>query len=383
MKKINIIFSLGFVTLFIVFQGCRKKDNQNEFISVPVIDEQKANHKWFYFTGEGYEKVAKINQVPEKAFLPWTEAVRISSANCTETDGFAIVNRLGILCFENDKMFFSKDETLFSNRTAGNLLFCNETPIFSLYKSSFFNETTNVSEKFETNVNQYFLVQFDCDAKISYPLINSSNLSSLPNAEVIDFIWNGIDWICCIKSVQDYKTTFEYLSFSPTVSLLTLSPATADGSISIKESSVEEFRNAKAQIEYEHAPERIKNLLAGFSKYTSFNVEINTVFGTSERTYLNKKNDEVPLNAKAILADTWAAALFEDGTMFFEGALQSSHILRDGKPIAIRLPVLPANFIYSDFCISGTTLYAAWEESQFYKTGRSGFICIDLEKILL
>ena len=123
-----------------------------------------------------------------------------------------------------------------------------------MYKSTFFNETTKTLNYNNEKSSQYFLVQFDKSAKISYPVINSNNLSSLPNAEVIDFIWDGINWLCCIKSMEDNKTKFEYISFSPTISLLSLSPATAEGNISIKQSSVEEFRIAKAQIDYKNAP---------------------------------------------------------------------------------------------------------------------------------
>lgn len=382
MKKINILLVFCLLTNLFVFQSCQKKDSHIEIVSIPELDEKKTNHEWFYFDGNDYQKVTRINQVPPKAFLPWTEAVRISSSNCTENEGYAVVNRCGILCFDNADFFLSKDNNLFSNRTAGNLFFCNETPVFSLYKSTFFNETTKTLNYNNEKSSQYFLVQFDKGAKISYPVINSNNLSSLPNAEVIDFIWDGINWLCCIKSMEDNKTTFEYISFSPTISLLSLSPATAEGNILIKQSSVEEFRIAKSQIDYKHAPERIKLLLAGFSNKTSFTVEVSSVYGTSSTVYLNKKNDEKPLISKAILAESWSAALFEDGTIFFEGALQASHILRGGKPIVIRLPVLPENFVYSHFCISGTTLYAAWEEKLFYQTGRSGFIRIDLEKIL-
>ena len=81
------------------------------------------------------------------------------------------------------------------------------------------NETTKTLNYNNEKSSQYFLVQFDKGAKISYPVINSNNLSSLPNAEVIDFIWDGINWLCCIKSMEDNKTTFEYISFSPTISL--------------------------------------------------------------------------------------------------------------------------------------------------------------------
>ncbi len=88
------------------------------------------------------------------------------------------------------------------------------------------------------------------------------------------------------------------------------------------------------------------------------------------------------LKASAILAESWSAVLFEDGTFFIEGALPGKHILRGGKTVAIRLPKLPPQFVYSDFVISGTSLYAAWEESAFFKTSRSGFLSVDLDSTL-
>ena len=127
---------------------------------------------------------------------------------------------------------------------------------------------------------------------------------------------------------------------------------------------------------------RVKNILSGFSKDIPFVLEVKNEGGCSPRVYLNNPNNKEQLKAKAILAESWSAALFEDGTMFIEGALPGKHILRNGKPVAIRLPVLPENFVYSDFVITGTSLYAAWEETLFYETGRSGFIYIDLENTL-
>jgi hypothetical protein len=91
---------------------------------------------------------------------------------------------------------------------------------------------------------------------------------------------------------------------------------------------------------------------------------------------------ETELNAKAIISQSWSAALFEDGTLYIEGALPGKHILRGGKPVAIRLPKLDKGYIYSDFVISGTTLYAAWEETDFYKIKRSGFLSVDLDSTL-
>ena len=57
----------------------------------------------------------KIANIPLQISVPWTEAVRISSANNTiDEDGttckaFAVVNRSGILTFEGDKINLSTD----------------------------------------------------------------------------------------------------------------------------------------------------------------------------------------------------------------------------------------------------------------------------------
>lgn len=384
MKNFKFILVLAVMIFSFLWAGCRKKNIIKNYDSeiTEKIELKTTNHTWFYFTENGYEKIDKIQNVSEKKFEPWTEAQRISSANCTEKNAFAVVNRLGILCFEDENIHFAKDVNLFSQRTAGNLVFLNETPVFSLYKSSFFNDSIKSAEYKNDFENHLFLVQFDNEAKISYPLINCNNISKIPNSEVIDFVWDGLNWLCCIKSFTESQTIFSYISFVPTVSLLSLSPATANGNLSIAESSVEDFRKAKQQLDYSFAPERVKSILAGFSKEIPFTIEVKTAGGCSARKYLNKPSETEFLKAKAILAESWSAALFEDGTMFIEGALPGKYILRGGKPVAVRLPILPQNFVYSDFVISGTSLYAAWEEKSFYETGRSGFIYVNLDNTL-
>jgi hypothetical protein len=151
-----------------------------------------------------------------------------------------------------------------------------------------------------------------------------------------------------------------------------------------KDSWVDFFRECKRQIDYKSAPDRIKKLLAGFDTKLPFEITVKNAGGFSPRTYENTVSNinEKELHATAILSQSWSAALFEDGTLFLEGALPGRHILRSGMPVAIRLPKLPTGYVYSDFVISGTTLYAAWEESAFYKTGRSGFLQVNLDRTL-
>lgn len=414
-NKLLCIFT---ITLTLTLSGCGKKSlpADKSFNNIPQISMQssKGSHSWYYFTREGFRQISKVQNVPEVPFIPWTEAIRISSANCATTEGenqaFAVINRLGIISFKGEDKQLSKDENIFTDRTAGNLIFLNETPIFSVFKSAFFNDTIKDNKYSSEGSPHLFLIQFDPESKISYPIINCNNLTSARNSEVVDYYWDGINWTCCIKTISETKTEFNYINWKPTQSLLTLSPVNAKSNISQWESNQDEFRSKKEQLEYKYAPERIKKMLAGFSKRTNFSIDVKKSGGSSWRNYKNvaesgwapadgadrrdsggqgtenagsrEKTSARELYATAILAQTWSAALFEDGTLFLEGALPGKHILRGGKPVAIRLPKLPDDFVYSDFVISGTSLYAAWEESSFFKTGRAGFVEINLNKTL-
>ena len=378
---INILFFL----CLLIF-SCKKAE---PITTEPTLEIKKANHTWYYFTENGFQQVPKIQNVPQGPSIPWTEAVRISSSNSASDEngnslGFAIVNRLGVLSFNNKKIDLSSDVTLFSERTAGNLVFYDNNPIFSVYKSSFFNNSIKNPNYKNDDSLHLFLVQFDKKAKISYPVVNCNNITSEKNSEITDFYWDGQNWTCSIKSIQDSKNIFSYVQWAPKMPLLSIVPSNANSNISVKESSMEAFRELKKQKDFSTAPERIKKLLAGFSNSKSFEIELKNAGGISPRLYENKISSfkEKSLKAKGIIAESWSCILFEDGTLFIEGALPGKHILRNGKPVAIRLPKLPGGFVYSDFVISGTTLYASWEETDFYSIKRSGFLSVNLENTL-
>jgi len=380
-KLVLVIFSA-----ILILTGCSKK-KPVEPVSAPV-EIPKGTHTWYYFTLSGYQETSKPQTAAEVPFVPWTEAKRVSSANCTSgqtdaTKGFAVVNRLGILCFENDKITLTKDVNLFKDRTAGNLVLLNDTPVFSVYKSSFFNDTITDPLYKNDNSNHLFLIQFDDAAKLCYPLLNCNNLTTEINSEITDFYWDGLNWICSVKTISDTKNSFSYINWKPGVSLLNLSPGSANDNLSITETTLDAFKEAKAEVPYKKAPERIRKLLHGFDFSKNFLIDVKSAGGVSPRKYNNQiSEDEEVLNAKAIISQSWSAALFEDGTLFIEGALPGKHILREGKPVAVRLPKLPAGFKYSDFVISGTTLYAFWEETNFYTTARAGFLEVNLDKSL-
>lgn len=389
----KIFYKLSFAILILFFTSLINSCKKNQLSEINTnsisVEITKKNHAWYYFTNTTFKQIERPQDTPSQPQKPWTESIRISSANnIAETNednaAYAVVNRLGVLKFDNDAVFLSPDVTIFSDRTADNLVFVNNTPVFSVYKSSFFNDSARDSEYTKNDSSHLFLIQFNPIAKISYPILNCNNITKNPNSEITDFYWNGFEWCCSIKTISDTKNDFSYVNFKPLVSLLTLSPSTAGDSLAVSETDVKTFRKTRAHIEYKNAPERIKKLLAGFDTKLPFIIEVKNAGGSSPRIYENtvQVNAGKELNAKAILSQSWSAALFEDGTLFLEGALPGRHILRSGMPVAIRLPKLPTGFVYSDFVISGTTLYAAWEESSFYKTGRSGFLQVNLDRTL-
>ncbi|MBR5032123.1 MAG: hypothetical protein IKX70_00450 [Treponema sp.] len=393
MNKCFLAAIIALNLVCVLFSGCKNKDKAKEDQKIVEIGTQKTDHVWYYFNQDGFIQVDSPRNAPFAGSFPYTEAVRISSANngATDLDGtvkaYALANRLGVICFENDKISVAKDVNVFANRTAANLVFIDGTPLFSVYKSAFFNDTiSSATYKNDTSAH-LFLVQFDDTSKISYPVINSTNLTELTNAEVTDFYWNGKEWFCCIKSVSgdaSGKTDFSYIKFTPAAPITSISPVSAEDLITVKQSSVNEFREVMNVKPYAQAPERIRNMLQSFDKAIPFMIEVKSAAGSSPRIYENEApgSFETELNAKAIISQSWSAALFEDGTLFIEGALPGKHILRSGKPVAIRLPKLDEGYVYSDFVISGTTLYAAWEETDFYKVSRSGFLSVDLDSTL-
>lgn len=385
-KKTVFLLSIYLCLITCLEVSCKKENKKAEQTSENKVKEVSQYHKWYYFSDEEILPVDKPQNVPVKQFIPWTETKRITSANITSSDSeaFALVNRMGILCFNGKSFSLKRDISLFENRTVENLVFFNDVPLFSAYKSSFFNDTIFNQDYSDDNTQHYFLLQFDKNTGVSYPIINSDNLTNYKNTEIIDYVWDGRNWLCSLKTVNENRVSFSYVKWTPLVPLLSLSPATVGENIICTDSTSEDFRNAKEQISYSEAPERIKKLLAGFSDKIPFSIEVKTAGGYSNRRYYNKieQSEKQELMAKAIIAESWSAALFEDGTLYIEGALPGKHILRGGKTIAIRLPKLPPQFVYSDFVISDTTLYAAWEEVDFYKTNRSGFMSLDLDSSL-
>ena len=183
---------------------------------------------------------------------------------------------------------------------------------------------------------------------------------------------------------QNEKIDFEYLTFQPKINILSITPTNANDNIHISQTSVSDYRKIKTPISFAKAPDRIKNLLKTLPQNISFELKCYTAGSHSPRVFQKNVNNSAnqTLNANAIIAESWTAVLFQDGTLYLDGALYNKSILNKGNPLALPLPKLPAGYTYNEFVISGTSLYASWEETSFFKTGRSGFIQINLDSLL-
>lgn len=382
--KINAKKIAAAIAFSVIFFSCRK--NSQQFIEQEKIGTN-AKHAWYYFSDGNLKKAEGISSVPEIPFKPWTEAARISDISVQDSKddsvpkGFAVVNRTGILVFNDGEANLFQDSEIFSNSTQGNLVFYNGTPVFSVYRNSFFNQKIPAE-----NSMHVFLAQFNTEQNVCYPVLDVENFGLPQSAEITDFIWDGQFWTCSVKDSGNgnEKINFSYFTFQPKTELTSISPQTAENSIFVTAATEKEFRNAKSPEDFSKAPERIKKLVSSIPADFSYSVKIKTASGHSPRIFVNnrKRAETENLEASAILSGTWAACLFPDGTFFLNGALFENRILNHGKNVALKLPKLPSGFFYKEFAVSGSHLYASWEENSFYKIARSGFICVDLNEIL-
>ena len=365
--------------------SCSKKEKVNLLPVSEEITEISVNakdHFWYYLTENSIEEIDLPQHAPETLLKPWTEAVRISSfaslpaKNASSFDAYALVNRSGMIAFKKDSQTLYCDTSIFSLDTADSIVFSDSTPVFYLYRSTFFNEKSS-SQNDTIHSSRPFLVEFNSDSRIFYPLVSYANLNLLETDQISGFFWNGTKWACSVKSTVENGVEFSYFSWEPVIELTDLSPALNKDVFVFSSSSEAEYRGLNMPQLFENAPLKLKKLLSSIPEEFPFYVSFRDESGTSPVSYFQQGNGSVPLNACAFCAPAsdYIAAVFEEGTTYlFNTATE--------KSTAFRLPRLPAGWKYTEAAVSGQRLLAAWEENDFYKTGRAGFISVDLSVLL-
>ncbi|MBR4450162.1 MAG: hypothetical protein IKS30_08145 [Treponema sp.] len=383
MKRLFIMMSFFavFAGLFILtgFTGCSKNKE-----TTPVqIEQESSDHSWYFFTGNGFEKTSLPQKSGISSLKPWTETLRASDGN-TDADGngLLLINRLGIVLIQKGgQPVLMQDVQIFSNSTASNLVFDGTDSYITLGRSSFFNKDASLNVDDNLEPNRPFVVRASVADRAFYPVVTYGDLGLAAGGEITGSNYDGKNWLCSVKTMQHQKTYFSYISWTSEHQLNSLPPYTQTSKVSVKESTEDEYRSKSSPLPLKKAPERLKKLLSAIPKEFEYAVNCHSQGGFSSRLFASANDESNLASANAIIADGWICAVFSDGTTYFNGAVDGRAVLNGGKNIAFRLPKLPESYQYGPFCISGDKLAAAWEETDFYKTGRSGFIVVDLAKI--
>ncbi len=382
MKNIRVVG----LCIALLCVSCSNKETKG--IPIQTIQEHEKNHAWYYFTDSTFLPIDRPQNVPVNIERPWTEAVRISSSATepkTKT-AYAVVNRLGILEMTKDKMELYGDNTLFPLNTADALVFSDGTPVFYLYKSTFFNQDmlslpqfTSTEDTTLPQLSRPFLIEFNTQSKTMYPLVSYDNIHLTNEDQITGLFWNGKTWVCSAKHMSNEGVAFSYFKWEPLVPLTELSPALNKDSVIFYNSSAQEYRSVNTPSLFEKAPQEIRTLLSSIPKSYSFYLTVKDADGTSPKSYYHEGTDEKTANAFAATkgACGFTIALFPDGTTYVSYEQNGKE-----KISAFRLPLLPQGCSYGDFSLAENTLYVAWEESNFYKTGRAGFLSVDLADVL-
>ncbi len=386
MKRLNLPFvALALSALACtVCISCKKKAVDST--SVIQIQEGSNDHWWYYLTSHGLTPCTLPQNAVLQLLRPWTENLRIADATTDRNgNGIVLVNRLGVLIFDADAQkepVVLQDVQLFSNTTAEHIVFDGKNPYITLYKSSFFNK--DASPLFggaKPDASRPYLVRISTANRMLYPVITYGDLGVLDGGEVTSSYFDGTQWLLSIKTTDEEKTGFRYISWQPKVALETMSPFTKEGKIDYQYVTEDMYRATRTVQSLPKAPERLRRLLSSISTAFPYDVTLRTAGGVGDWVYTNAPSAETASHAYALLADGWICAIFADGTSYFSGAVDGKPLLANGDTVAFRLPKLPRGFYYTNFCISGNNLIVGWEERDFYKTARSGVLIVDMAQV--
>lgn len=365
------------ITLFSLSSCARQQTSAPE--TLPATE----THRWYAFTGSGFESVDLPQRAPSVLARPWTEAVRISSAVAVPQSGatsrylaYALVNRLGLLCFSQDGIEFYEDSSIFANESAASLLFVKGEPLFSLYQSTFFSSGLDNEETIFSS--RPFLVYFDPQSRIFFPLVSYENLNLEESDQITGVLWDGDTWVCAAKSASEDGVDFTYFCWNSVVPLLDLSPAIQSSVFSFENITEAQYQELNMPRMFRESPQELQDLASSLPEELSFYVTYHDSSGISAKSYLKGDGEGSILNARASLSSPakYSVIVFEDGT---------TYIQKTGDPsskVGFKLPLLPQNYIYGEEVIAGDTLYVAWEETSFFETGRAGFISVNLNEII-
>lgn len=380
--RLSRTFLLFLLSGILILTGCSKDEQEIAVLEPEPVLQKTGTHQWYSFSRDGFEEIQLPRLAQKPAVKPWTEATRISSAAATETQAFFTANRRGILIVDADGTISLKtDARFFPDQTTGSLFLDEGNPVFHVYRNAVFNKDSAAHE-----VAMPFIAEYNLETDIFYPVLYRDDFGMSDTQEVTSITASNNDLYLSIKD-SGKKTSFGYYQVAiPSTYTDTASTAhvrTIDGT----PVSQEKFQEASDPLSFQLAPTRLKELLAAIPSSVRFSMTYQiTGNQNTPAVYLHgftaETADSFIPEAYAMAGGSWIAALFPDGTVYFQGSLPDQYMVADGKPVCFSMPDLPNGFIWTSFAITGNLMIAGWEETGVYKTGAAGFITVKLDKVL-
>ena len=401
MKK--IFFTCGLCIVCCCLASCAKKNGKDLTSGYSrILNSRSAyadmTHRWFYFTDEGFKETDVPRNAPKRQKKPWTEAVRITSSALINGTGYFLVNKLGMLVCPSasglqkqgiaSKTQLVKDPDLFLSAAAGSLFCIDERPVFNLYTNSIFS-AGNPQQK--NDQNEAFLIEYSAENRNFIPLLNGGDFDRPRGAQLRELFFINDIWYALFKAAQTDRTEFYAYSFYTVepITAFARAPISAESGTSgfkpdiiVKNIGVQEFRDTVKPQPSSAMSAGLKDLLAPVPASVPWYLEVFSDGASASERFVRREHAPKARQAYASSGADFSAAVFEDGTVCFIGTLPMKHVVNEGRPVAFKLPRLPAGYTYSCALIAGSTLFVSWEETAFFETGRSGFLAVDLERIL-
>lgn len=171
-----------------------------------------------------------------------------------------------------------------------------------------------------SNASRPFLVEFNPESGMFFPLVTYENLGLLPADQITGFFWNGTTWSCSVKKTEAGKVSFSYFFWEPPVALTELSPALSYETFIFSPCTEAQYRKINLPLLFDAAPAGLADLLSPIPEEFSFYVSWRDNSGTSPVNYFQQGSGGITLNAKAarIPVEQYTAAVFSDGTVYIK-----------------------------------------------------------------
>jgi len=210
--------------------------------------------------------------------------------------------------------------------------------------------------------------------------LKSGMLETVPLASSTDG-WEAVDvvhaptgqWVIAWKKIANDRAQFKYRAVSPTggrESVLTRKGFLDAYDFQDITSAPDALRAIAALLEAQHPAAPVLHLLvhrAGYSRVERYRL------GSEERL---ASGDANLLSVPVFETPSAFFALSDGGSVF--ASLRAG--AKASKPIALRLPDLPAGFVFTDLWADGRTLVASWEQQRFPDVGAAGLFVADIAR---